>query len=249
MSALALDSIPTLWRASELGRSAPTVVGSGFAALDAELPGGGWPAGQLTEVLQPEAGWREWRLLGPALAGLARRGSVFLVGPPMAPCLPALAAQGLRPESLCWVRAQSAAQRQWAAEQGLRCRDLSAMLVWLPSTSSQALRRLHLAAQSGHQAEPPLLWVLRPWPAQQQASPAVLRLGLRGGADDGLELHLFKRRGPGLTHPIWLDAPRPAALRPRPESPAAASGMPLRPLGPDLRRHHVVDRTAAGHGA
>ena len=93
MSALLLDAIPSLWRASDLGRSAAPVCPSGFAALDAELPGGGWPCGQLTEVLQPEAGWREWRLLAPCLARLSQQGSVVLVGPPLVPHLPALAWQ------------------------------------------------------------------------------------------------------------------------------------------------------------
>ncbi|MFX8125914.1 hypothetical protein ABTL08_19180, partial [Acinetobacter baumannii] len=40
-----------LWRGSSLGaHSAPTLP-SGFAALDAELPGGGWPLGAVTEKL------------------------------------------------------------------------------------------------------------------------------------------------------------------------------------------------------
>ena len=44
---------------------------SGFAALDAQLPGGGWPHGVLTELLLPEPGVGELRLLAPALAAVA----------------------------------------------------------------------------------------------------------------------------------------------------------------------------------
>src|SRR5450830_659252 len=139
MSALLLDAIPSLWRASDLERSAAPACPSGFAALDAELPGGGWPCGQLTEVLQPEAGWREWRLLAPSLARLSQQGAVVLVGPPLVPHLPALAWQGLALEALIWVQANSPAERLWAAEQALRCQALSALLVWLPQAVSPGL--------------------------------------------------------------------------------------------------------------
>ena len=247
MPALALDSIPALWRASDLSVTDQPVVGSGYPSLDAELPGGGWPSGQLNEVLQAEAHWREWRLLSPALATLSRRGAVLLVGPPLVPNLPALAAMGLAIEALRWVRASSPAERLWAAEQGLRCRDLAALLVWLPSCSAQSLRRLHLAAQAGRQPQPPLLWAMRPWQSRLQASPAALRLGLRAGVEDGLEVLLFKRRGPTLERPLWLAAARPAALRPRPDLPAPVTAPVSgpRPRLPDAEDRHVVDRALA----
>lgn len=245
MSALLLDAIPSLWRASDLGQSAASVCPSGFAKLDAELPGGGWPCGQLTELLQPEAGWREWRLLAPSLAQLSRQGTVMLVGPPLVPHLPALAWQGLRLDSLIWVQASSPTERLWAAEQALRCQALAALLVWLPQGLSQGfsqgLRRLQVAAQAGRQATPPCLWALRPWAAQQQASPAPLRLGLRAGPADALEVRVLKRRGRVLEQALLLPAARPPALRAGPASaPPQTSGAPTpRPFKPD---RHVVDR-------
>ncbi|MDD0808754.1 translesion DNA synthesis-associated protein ImuA [Curvibacter sp. RS43] len=262
-----LQSIPALWRASELGGPQAPVFSTGFAALDAELPGGGWPAGQLTELLQPEAGWREWRLLAPALAPLSQQGSVLLVGPPWVPYLPALASQGLRVSALRWVQAQTPAERLWAAEQALRCRDLAALLVWLPQCQASSLRRLHLAAQAGAQPQPPALWALRPWSAQHQSSPAPLRLGLSAGAADGLSVSVFKRRGQLLAQPLCLAAARPPALRPAvgtpvlpitPVTPAAPGlGLAMSPPGrtpalgrsaPGLTLHrvaHVVDRALA----
>lgn len=257
MSALLLDAIPSLWRASDLGRNAAPVCPSGFAALDAELPGGGWPCGQLTEVLEPEAGWREWRLLAPSLARLSQQGAVVLVGPPLVPHLPALAWQGLALGSLIWVQAHSPAERLWAAEQALRCQALAALLVWLPPSRSQGLsqsfsqglRRLQLAAQAGRQASPPCLWALRPWAAQQQASPAPLRLGLCAGPADALEVRVLKRRGRVLESSLWLPAARPSALRagPAPTPPHAPSPTPVaapspHPFKPD---RHVVDRALA----
>jgi hypothetical protein len=49
------------------------VCASGHAMLDAQLPGGGWPVGTLTELLLPHAGLGELRLLAPALAALQRQ--------------------------------------------------------------------------------------------------------------------------------------------------------------------------------
>ena len=62
---------PAVWRASQVGGVARPVTTSGFAALDAQLPGGGWPHGVLTELLLPEPGVGELRLLAPALAAVA----------------------------------------------------------------------------------------------------------------------------------------------------------------------------------
>ena len=62
---------PSLWRASQLGGAAQRVTPSGFEALDAELPGGGWPHGALTELLLAQPGVGELRLLAPALAAAA----------------------------------------------------------------------------------------------------------------------------------------------------------------------------------
>lgn len=68
---LDLAQHPAVWRASQIGGVARPVTTSGFAALDAQLPGGGWPHGVLTELLLPEPGVGELRLLAPALAAVA----------------------------------------------------------------------------------------------------------------------------------------------------------------------------------
>src|SRR2546427_10431420 len=73
---------PDIWRGDSLNRAGAPVVSCGFPALDAELPGRGWPAGALTEILPAHEGIGELRLLGPALAGLSRRGPRAPLGPP-----------------------------------------------------------------------------------------------------------------------------------------------------------------------
>ena len=71
---------PDLWRASQLGSAHGRTVTSGHEALDAELPGHGWPTGALTEVIVPHPGCGELRLLKAALEAVATR-PVFVLQP------------------------------------------------------------------------------------------------------------------------------------------------------------------------
>ena len=86
-----------MWRGSELGSSAQReVIATGFDALDAELPGGGWPCRSLTEILQPQPSLCEWRLLGGSLHRIvASGGQIVLISPPKYPHLPGLMQHGL----------------------------------------------------------------------------------------------------------------------------------------------------------
>src|ERR1035437_149775 len=88
-----------IWRGTEVAQASQSVVASGFPALDAQLPGGGWPCNCLTELLQPQPSLCEWRLLSPALAVLvASSGQILLVGPPKRPHAPGLLKLGIRSE-------------------------------------------------------------------------------------------------------------------------------------------------------
>lgn len=208
------SAVPGVWHADALGAGQQKVLPTGFAPLDAQLPGGGWPVGALSEVLQPLAGLHEWQLVLPALAQATalRMGSVVLVAPPCEPFGQALQAQGLSAERLCLVRADSAKSALWAAEQALRCRDVMAVLAWLPQAQPAALRRLQLAAAQQQQ----LLWVFRPDNAAPQASPALLRLLVQGlampgetAAPPGMQVQILKRRGPPLVQGLDLPGCHP----------------------------------------
>ena len=177
--------VPGVWSGADWQRSVQAAVqATGFEALDAELPGGGWPLGSMSEILLPEHWPGPWTLLAPALAvrlagGLLR---AVLVGPPQEPWLPALQAMGVAAGQLCCIAcAHTAAaerSRLWATEQALRCQQVGAVLAWLPEAPVAALRRLQLtAAQQGQ-----LLWVLRPEKQRLQSSPAALRLWLQSEA-------------------------------------------------------------------
>ncbi len=205
----ALDGV---WRASELGTTPCETRSTGFSALDVELPGAGWPKGALTEILQSQPGIHEWRLLLPALRGMAYKVPAVLIGCPHLPNLPALSCHGIPPEALLMVDARRPAERLWAAEQALRCGQVSVVLAWLPKAQPEQLRRLQLASHAGGRA---LLFVFRPAGSEHESSPAPLRIRLQGLSRAGLEVRILKRRGPGLDHSIRVPAPFPvvASLR------------------------------------
>jgi protein ImuA len=197
--ALCLDRF-NVWRSPELAPTEGAVLPTGHAALDAQLPGGGWPVGSMVEVLQQHPGRHVWQLLLPGLAHAVRQqaGPVVLVNAPFEPLGPSLCAQGLPGERLLCVRAGKSAARLWAAEQTLHCADVVGVLAWLPQAKSAELRRLHMAAQRHDR----LLFVFRGLDARHEASPARLRLLVEGV--DTLRLHILKRRGPPLEAPLVL---------------------------------------------
>lgn len=208
---------PALWRAHQLGQQRDDVVPSGFAALDAELPGGGWPTRALTELLLPHPGVGELRLLAPALVAVQQGGrSLMWFDPPALPCGWTLSALGLDLRQLVIVRArdglaaqhpartrlQAPADVLWALEQTLRSGHVGAVLAWLPANVRlPSLRRLQLAAQA-HDGPAFLLCEAA---ALVRPSVAPLRLTLSPAGADTLALRIVKRRGPPSTTALHLE--------------------------------------------
>jgi len=209
---------PALWRADALGHassaSAASAFSCGFPALDRQLPGGGWPAQALTELLLPHAGVGELRLLAPVLAAVqSRQLCVIWFDPPATPCAWALAALGIQTRQIVVVRSKAAlkaparrllpaADILWALERTLKSGHAGAVLAWLPARMpADALRRLQLAAQA-HDGP---AFLLRDTQERCRPSPAPLRLLLSSAGPDRLKLLLLKRRGPPLLQPLTLD--------------------------------------------
>ncbi|GGE62980.1 translesion DNA synthesis-associated protein ImuA [Massilia psychrophila] len=193
---------PSLWLASQLAHSSARCVDTGHPALSSQLPGGGWPTGTLIDLMLQQSGIGELRLLRPALAAARRR--IVLLQPPHPPQALALAALGLAPSQLIWIRTSRSSDALWAAEQVLRSGSCGAVLFWQNHARGETLRRLHLAAQSGET----LFFMLRPLAAAQDSSPAPLRLSLRP-AVGGLDIEFVKRRGPQRDTPLFLPLPLP----------------------------------------
>ena len=199
---------PGVWRAGEMDRALPAGIPSGHARLDMELPGGGWPRGALTEILQEGEGLGEVSLLFGALKAVAREGrAVAWINPPHIPYAPALASAGVPLDACLVVRPASAEDALWSADQALRSGACGAALFWLPEKTDYAsLRRLQMAAESGRT----LAVLFRPASAAAQSTPAHLR-ALVTHREGRLFISLPKRRGPPLLHPIAIRIPgRPA---------------------------------------
>jgi len=179
---------PDLWQGRVARDLAPAGVPTGHAALDRELPWGGWPPGSLSELLgeRPADGFG---LVLPALARLSAQSRwLLLVDPPLQPFAPALAAQGVGLERLVLVSA--GARCAWAAEQGLRSGACAAVLLWGGRWDATALRRLQLAAAAGEA----LAFLFRDPGAARQPSPAALRLQVQA-VPTGYRVTVLKQRG------------------------------------------------------
>lgn len=199
--AVELDRYPGIWRGSQLSRGCPGIA-TGFAALDAELPGGGWPCAALTEILPQHEGIGELRILGPALAQLAAQGKfIAWIAPPYLPYAPALDAAGIALERVVIVKTAGDGDSLWATEQALRSAACGGVLAWPREIRFAQLRRLQLAAESGRC----LAVLFRPTQAAREPSPAALRIALATSAG-GLALSILKRRGAPLSRPIFLPA-------------------------------------------
>lgn len=212
---------PAIWRGGDCAPE-PAAVPSGFAALDAVLPGRGWPQAALTEVVLAREGIGEVRLALPALVRLqAGNRDVVWIAPPHLPYAPALAAAGLDLARLLIVRCRSVADQLWAYEQALRAPECGAAFAWLGPHDDRVLRRLAVAAREGR------TWgVLWRRPGQQAvATAAPLRLAL---APQGrrLAVQVMKRRGGGVAQPVLIDVDPAASALPDPRT---SAGRPLAP--------------------
>ncbi|MDB5807493.1 MAG: cell division protein [Betaproteobacteria bacterium] len=210
----ALAAVPGLWRGDALARVELESLSTGYSALDAQLPGGGWPLGALTEILNGHTGIGEMRLFFPALAVLSKRADappIILLQPPYMPYAPAFAGAGIAPEQVLVLRTRRPEDALWACEQCLKYAPRSAVFAWPQRLASQDLRRLQLAVEN----RPVLAVLMRDLKTAQHSSAAALRIAL--STDPGsrqLGLRILKRRGALITRPIWVEPPSPLPFIP-----------------------------------
>ncbi|HEY6774298.1 MAG TPA: translesion DNA synthesis-associated protein ImuA [Oxalicibacterium sp.] len=227
-------SLPdAVWRGDQMGSCRSQTMPSGHAALDSELPGNGWPSSALTELLLADHGIGEWRLLAPALSSLTATGKkLILLAPPYTLHAGALHALGIRLNNILLIAANKQNDRVWAAEQVLKSASFGALLCWFPQIRNEHLRRLQLAA-TGCEG---LTFVFRPSTAQEQSSPAPLRLVCQPAQMGRLSVDIVKRRGPVLGTPLVLPLSIPHTLV-RPLAEAHAASLSSSPS-------HAVDRAS-----
>ncbi len=177
-----------LWRGN--GQAPLRAEPTGHAALDALLPGGGWPCAALSEIVYPAPGAGELQLAMPLLVRLARaEQALAMVAPPHLPYAPGLVQQGLATQRLLVVDTRDEADALWAAEELLRARA-GAVLLWQDAIAPTAQRRLQLAAEHGGG----FALVYRCVARRDTASVAALRLGIERVAGSA-RVEVLKCRG------------------------------------------------------
>lgn len=208
---------PGIWRGDQLAHMGEDTLPTGFAELNEQLPGGGWPRGALTEILLEREGIGELRLLLPALARVSAKSEwQAWVAPPHVPYAPALSVAGVNLKQLLVAKPQSAKDAWWTAEQALRSGACSAVLAWLNMPDERRMRRLQLGAESGR------AWgvLFRSAGAAQERSTAALRLRLDATAN-GLAVHILKRRGGYVSKPVMVNLLQTNGIRrARPSEPS-----------------------------
>jgi protein ImuA len=190
-----------IWRGDRLDAGIKSI-SSGFAELDALLPGGGWPQGAITEIMIPHQGIGALRLLMPTLARLSQGDRwICWVAPPYIPYAPALVNAGIDLSRVLLIHPRAQQDGLWAVEQSLRSGNCAAVLAWPMLDDKAILRRLQLAAETGD-----ALGVLfRPRHFVQRPSVAALRIQLASEIDGSLSVSILKRRGGWAAGPVHLD--------------------------------------------
>jgi cell division inhibitor SulA/protein ImuA len=202
---------PAIWRGSQAAPRA--AISTGFAALDACLPGRGWPRAGLIEILREGSGLGEISLILPALANLLSRrearwcawvAPAGLGSTPLEPYAPALAAAGLALDRMLVVRpdVRLPTAPLWAFGEALRSGACEAALAWLHPRMLE-LRRLQLAAERGRT----LGILFRDRCAASEPSAATLRVLLEH-TGQGMRLTILKSRG-GFRGTLDLSWPLP----------------------------------------
>lgn len=210
----------SVWRAGRIAHRPGAVRPTGFSALDNELPGGGWPAGALIELLLEHPGVGELSMLLPLLGRTPPEQWVIWLAPPLLPYAPALARAGVPLGRLLIVRPEHPQTLLWAIRQAAISGSCSAVLAWVSRIDNSGLRRLQLAAEES--ATP--LFLFRPNSVAGQSSPAPLRLAL-AAQGDLLEVRILKRRGPPAGRPVLLEVRATEGAHPASPAPATTARM------------------------
>ncbi len=167
------------------------------------LPSAGWPKGGIVEVVVPDWGIGELRLVLPAMTAMCReRRYGVWIAPPYTPYAPALIGAGLDLDRVLVLTIPPGSNHDllWSAERMLRAAACGVVLAWPGSLDDRSVRRLQLAAQSSGN----LGFVLRTvdHPYNWSAATAALRLRLRP-VPEGLQVQVRKARG-GCRRPVVL---------------------------------------------
>jgi cell division inhibitor SulA/protein ImuA len=185
-----LENNHQVWRAKDGGRYIMNGTPTGHPQLDATLPGGGWPANAITEIVSPQWGMGELQLLLPLMRTITQQKRWILwVSPPYVPYAPALERAGIDMDYVVVIQPDDSCKDAfWGIEKALQTRACALVLAWMDWLPNAVIRRLQLAAETGH--SPGFLFRHR----HDDHSPAALRLHLHPSSR-GVHVQVLKARG------------------------------------------------------
>lgn len=157
-----IDTTPYLWRGNQPLSQKLEVFPSGYQTLDRALPSGGWPLGNIVELLPIAAGIGELRLLLPIIRTITRnQGYVVIINTPYELYTPALVNAGVELDYVLRITPKNRKDAFWVAEKALVTAACRMVLLWPDGFADAAgqskryidhrlTRRLQVAARSGN---------------------------------------------------------------------------------------------------
>ena len=195
-----LKNNPSVWRAKDAGHYVMPGTPTGHPQLDATLPGGGWPASAVMEMVTPRWGMGELQLLLPLMRDITRQKRWILwVSPPYLPYAPALERAGIDMDYVIVIQPDdSCKEALWGIEKALQTRACALVLAWLNWLPNAVIRRLQLSAEAGHSLG--VLFRQR----NHEHSPAALSLHLHP-SERGVYVEVLKARGACQYHSVHVN--------------------------------------------
>jgi len=201
-----------VWQGHRQSRPQASGEPTGYTALDQQLAQSGWPVGALSECLMDHDGIGELQLVLPLMRRVAQaKRTVFWINPPHIPYAPALLRHGVPLEQVVVIRPGSSGDTLWTLENCLRSAVTGLVLAWPGRLASRDIRRLQLAAETGHTA----CVLFRSRRHASQNSPAALRLELEAAPRQSLRVNVLKRRGGWPGQACQLEMSSRAGLPPQ----------------------------------
>ena len=215
----------TLWQEMAQPDKAD-LLSTGYAELDALLPGGGWVRGELVEILLSPDSLGAMRLVMPALVQLSsEKRWLSWVSPPSLPSVSALATAGVRLSCIQLVRPKHYQDSLEIVEKSLISGQCSAVLAWPMFDDAAILSGLQRSAACSDA----LAFMFRRAEETQPASPAGLRLRLESRSHGNLAVSVLDQSGAVTAGPVSLVG--------KPVLPAGTVRRGLTPRGHNSRLH------------
>lgn len=179
-----------IWRGGSYRPAHQEILDTGFSELNNGLLNGGWPSSSLIEICQKGLQHLEWLVFLPALKTI--EGYIVLLNPPGVPFCQAFIQAGIDLERIIIVEAANKADFLASFTELARTRACEALFAWQQqqNLSYTELRKCLLACNDGSG----LGILFRPESAQQQSSPANLRLQTQI-THTHIQLNIFKQKG------------------------------------------------------